>query len=555
MFDEKGQRYLDCINNVAHVGHCHPEVVKAAFKQMELLNTNSRFLHDNMVEYAKRLSATLPEKLSVCYFTNSGSEANDLALRLAREFQGHEDVITLDHAYHGHLSSLIEISPYKFQKGKDVKKEFVHVAPTPDTYRGKYRDDHPDPASAYAEEVKKIIEAAHNSGRKIAAFIAESMQSCGGQIIPPAGYFQKVAEYVHNAGGVFIADEVQVGFGRVGKYFWSFQMHGEDFVPDIVTMGKPMGNGHPIACVVTTREIAEAFNNSGMEYFNTYGGNPVSCAVGLAVLDVIQNEDLQGNATRVGNYLIELLNRQKAKHTLIGDIRGIGLFIGIDLVKDQEKRTPATAEAQHIIYKMKESRVLLSADGPHRNVLKIKPPLCFTEEDAKFMVDQLDGILTVLEEATGSESESSISANTPCRTKCLSSEVEEMFIKSRTESQVHNGFIKHCQGSFKHQKFTPRSFTLEFAQMPVYEILTWRCSVDLAFPRCLRKNMETHSAITPLTTQKIPAEREMACAQASMHHSVRSSQDTIDEHYKARQMFRVVKNGGVCHLLITLLYP
>ncbi|XP_069878539.1 ethanolamine-phosphate phospho-lyase isoform X6 [Dipodomys merriami] len=452
MFDEKGQRYLDCINNVAHVGHCHPEVVKAAFKQMELLNTNSRFLHDNMVEYAKRLSATLPEKLSVCYFTNSGSEANDLALRLAREFQGHEDVITLDHAYHGHLSSLIEISPYKFQKGKDVKKEFVHVAPTPDTYRGKYRDDHPDPASAYAEEVKKIIEAAHNSGRK-------------------------------------------------------------------------------------------------------YGGNPVSCAVGLAVLDVIQNEDLQGNATRVGNYLIELLNRQKAKHTLIGDIRGIGLFIGIDLVKDQEKRTPATAEAQHIIYKMKESRVLLSADGPHRNVLKIKPPLCFTEEDAKFMVDQLDGILTVLEEATGSESESSISANTPCRTKCLSSEVEEMFIKSRTESQVHNGFIKHCQGSFKHQKFTPRSFTLEFAQMPVYEILTWRCSVDLAFPRCLRKNMETHSAITPLTTQKIPAEREMACAQASMHHSVRSSQDTIDEHYKARQMFRVVKNGGVCHLLITLLYP
>ncbi|XP_053779350.1 ethanolamine-phosphate phospho-lyase isoform X3 [Desmodus rotundus] len=393
LFDEKGEQYLDCINNVAHVGHCHPEVVRAALKQMELLNTNSRFLHDNIVEYAKRLSATLPEKLSVCYFTNSG-------------------------AYHGHLSSLIEISPYKYGQGTDVKKEFVHVAPTPDTYRGKYREDHADPASAYADEVKKIIEEAHKSGRKIAAFIAESMQSCGGQIIPPAGYFQKVAEYVHRAGGVFIADEVQVGFGRVGKHFWSFQMHGEDFVPDIVTMGKPMGNGHPVACVVTTKEIAEAFSSSGMEYFNTYGGNPVSSAVGLAVLDVIENEGLQGNATRVGSYLIELLNEQKAKHPLIGDIRGIGLFIGIDLVKDRQRRTPATAEAQHVIYKMKEKGVLLSADGPHRNVLKIKPPMCFTEEDAKFLVDQLDGILAVLEEAIVAKAESAtVSENTPCRTK------------------------------------------------------------------------------------------------------------------------------------------
>ncbi|XP_028347969.1 ethanolamine-phosphate phospho-lyase isoform X6 [Physeter macrocephalus] len=345
------------------------------------------------------------------------SEANDLALRLARQFRGHQDVITLDHAYHGHLSSLIEISPYKFQKGKDVKKEFVHVAPAPDIYRGKYREDHTDPASAYADEVKKIIDEAHNSGRKIAAFIAESMQSCGGQIIPPAGYFQKVAEYVHGAGGVFIADEVQVGFGRVGTHFWSFQMFGEDFVPDIVTMGKPMGNGHPVACVVTTKEIAEAFSSSGMEYFNTYGGNPVSSAVGLAILDVIENEDLQGNATRVGNYLTKLLNKQKAKHTLIGDIRGVGLFIGIDLVKDHQERTPATAEAQHIIYKMKEKRVLLSADGPHRNVLKIKPPMCFTEENAKFMVDQLDEILTGLEEAVGAKTESVISEDTPCRTK------------------------------------------------------------------------------------------------------------------------------------------
>lgn len=244
-----------------------------------------------------------------------------------------------------------------------------------------------------------------------------------------------MAEYVHEAGGVFIADEVQVGFGRVGKHFWSFQMHGEDFVPDIVTMGKPMGNGHPMACVVTTREIAEAFSNSGMEYFNTYGGNPVSCAVGLAVLDVIESEDLQGNAMRVGNYLTELLNKQKAKHTLIGDIRGVGLFIGIDLVTDHEKRTPATAEAQHIIYKMKEKGVLLSADGPHRNVLKIKPPMCFTEEDAKFMVDQLDEILTVLEETVGAQAGSVIPANTACRAKVPNRAQVELLDNSTTDSR------------------------------------------------------------------------------------------------------------------------
>ncbi|XP_038300275.1 ethanolamine-phosphate phospho-lyase isoform X3 [Canis lupus familiaris] len=431
MFDERGDQYLDCINNVAHVGHCHPEVVKAALEQMEALNTNSRFLHDNIVEYARRLSATLPEKLSVCYFTNSG-------------------------AYHGHLSSLIEISPYKFRKGKDVKKEFVHVAPAPDTYRGKYREDHADPANAYADEVKEIIEKAHNSGRKIAAFIAESMQSCGGQIIPPAGYFQKVAEYVHRAGGVFIADEVQVGFGRVGKHFWSFQMQGEDFVPDIVTMGKPMGNGHPMACVVTTKEIAEAFSSSGMEYFNTYGGNPVSSAIGLAVLNVIENEDLQGNATRVGDYLTELLNKQKAKHTLIGDIRGIGLFIGIDLVKDRQERTPATDEAQHVIYKMKEKRVLLSADGPHRNVLKIKPPMCFTEEDAKFMVDQLDEILTVLEEAIGAKSESVISENTPCRAKMPNEAHSELLGEGASDPRENPGQKRNGLCTDKHSLLSKR---------------------------------------------------------------------------------------------------
>uniref|UniRef100_A0A3P8U5Q9 Ethanolamine-phosphate phospho-lyase n=1 Tax=Amphiprion percula TaxID=161767 RepID=A0A3P8U5Q9_AMPPE len=400
MYDETGQRYLDCINNVAHVGHCHPDVVKAGAQQMEQLNTNTRFLHDNLVLYAQKLQATLPDKLSVCYFVNSGSEANDLALRLARQYSGHKDIITLENAYHGHISSLIDISPYKFHQLSDAElNPFVHVAPSPDVYRGKYRADHFDPATAYADEVKDIIEKVHKKGGKIAAFIAESLQSCGGQVIPPAGYFQHVAEHVHKAGGLFIADEVQVGFGRVGTNFWAFQLQGEDFVPDIVTMGKPIGNGHPMSCVVTTKEVAEAFMSSGMEYFNTFGGNPVSCAIGLAVLDVIVKEDLQGNALRVGQHLTDLLEKQKEKHPLIGDIRGCGLFVGVELVRDRLKLTPATAEAQEVIYKLKEQHILLSADGPHRNVLKFKPPLCFMTEDAELVVEKIDLILTELEEA------------------------------------------------------------------------------------------------------------------------------------------------------------
>ncbi|XP_065145024.1 ethanolamine-phosphate phospho-lyase [Paramisgurnus dabryanus] len=400
MYNEKEERYLDCINNVAHVGHSHPDVVKAGAKQMELLNTNSRFLHDNLVLYAQRLQATLPEKLSVCYFVNSGSEANDLALRLAWQHTGHKDIITLENAYHGHVSSLIDISPYKFhQMAGAEQSQHVHVALSPDIYRGKYREDHPDPATAYADNVKEIIEQAHNKGRKIAAFIAESLQSCGGQVIPPVGYFQKVAQHVRKAGGLFIADEVQVGFGRVGSHFWAFQLQGEDFVPDIVTMGKPIGNGHPMSCVITTREVAESFMSSGMEYFNTFGGNPVSCAIGLAVLDVIEKEDLQGNALRVGGYLTQLLDNLKEKHPLVGDVRGHGLFVGVELVRDKKQRTPATAEAQDVIYRLKEQRILLSADGPHRNVLKFKPPMCFSREDAELAVGKIDQILTDLERA------------------------------------------------------------------------------------------------------------------------------------------------------------
>uniref|UniRef100_A0A4W3HF01 5-phosphohydroxy-L-lysine phospho-lyase n=1 Tax=Callorhinchus milii TaxID=7868 RepID=A0A4W3HF01_CALMI len=392
-YDEKERAYLDCINNVAHVGYCHPDVVKAGSDQMALLNINTRFLHDHITHYANRLSETLPPELSTFYFVNSGSEANDLAVRLAQQYTRHQDIVVLENAYHGHLTSLIDISPYKF-KSLRPQKEWVHVAPIPDTYRGKYREQHPDPGAAYANEVKAVIDEAEKKNRKVAAFFVESLPSVAGQIIPPAGYFQKVLEHVHDAGAVFVADEIQTGFGRVGKCFWAFQLQGDDFVPDIVTMGKPIGNGHPLSCVATTKEIANVFDATGVEHFNTFGGNPVSCAIGLAVLDVIEKEDLRGNALRVGTYLMSLLNELKAKHPAIGDVRGAGLFIGVELVNDRQERTPAPEVAKNLVERMKEEFILISTDGPDRNVIKFKPPMCFTMENAKFVVNKIDKILS-----------------------------------------------------------------------------------------------------------------------------------------------------------------
>ncbi|XP_071493176.1 5-phosphohydroxy-L-lysine phospho-lyase-like [Diadema antillarum] len=389
MYDETGQRYLDCINNVAHVGHSHPRVVQAAAEQMAVLNTNSRFLHDNMVMYAKRITETLPEKLSVCFFVNSGSEANDLALRLVRRHTGRHDIAILDHAYHGHLTSLIDISPYKYNKPTmEGKKDWVHVAPVPDTYRGKYRDVR-NAGKQYANEVKKVIQRAEAKGRQVAAFILESMQSCGGQIIYPPGYMREAFRHVREAGGLVICDEVQVGFGRVGSHFWAFQTQGEDIVPDIVTMGKPMGNGHPIAAVVTTREIADSLGRGSHQYFNTYGGNPVSCAIGLAILDVIRDEKLQEHATRIGDRLVRRLRELGERFDIIGDVRGWGLFIGIELVQNRNTKMPATAEATYTITRLRDMNILFSSEGPFENILKFKPPMVFNEDDVAELINSL----------------------------------------------------------------------------------------------------------------------------------------------------------------------
>jgi 4-aminobutyrate aminotransferase-like enzyme len=326
LYDDEGQPFLDCVNNVAHVGHCHPHVVAAGQRQMGVLNTNTRYLHDSIVEYARRLTATLPEPLRVCFFVNSGSEANDLALRLARMATGQFDMITLDVAYHGHTQALIEVSPYKHDgPGGAGAPPFVQTVVMPDPYRGIYRGYGAESGRAYAAHVGAAAEAVAAQGRGVAGFICESLMGCGGQIVFPEGFMAAAFAHVRAAGGICIADEVQTGLGRVGSHFWGFETQG--VVPDIVTVGKPAGNGHPLAAVITTPEIASKFAN-GMEYFNTFGGNAVSCEIGMAVLDVIEREDLQANALAVGNHLMERLRELMAEHPLIGDVRGLGLYIG-----------------------------------------------------------------------------------------------------------------------------------------------------------------------------------------------------------------------------------
>lgn len=362
LYDSAGRAYLDCVNNVAHVGHSHPRVVQAAAHQMARLNTNTRYLDAHLVEYIERLAATLPEPLRVVYLVCSGSEANELALRLARAHTRREGIMVVDTAYHGNTNALIDISPYKFN-GPGGRGRPPHVTVLPLPGRG----------------------ALETCPGNLAAFICESALSCAGQVILPPGYLRNIYSTVRASGAVCIADEVQTGFGRAGSHFWMFETQA--VVPDIVTMGKPIGNGHPLGAVVTTREIAASFAN-GMEYFNTFGGNPVSCAAGLAVLDVIRGERLQENALAVGEYLIASLRDLQTRQPLITDVRGLGLFLGFEM--------PHERHATELVNRMKERGVLLSTDGPLHNVIKIKPPLVFSRTDAGFLLAHLDHTLREL---------------------------------------------------------------------------------------------------------------------------------------------------------------
>ena len=368
LFDDEGRRYLDAYNNVAHVGHCHPRVVAAGVEQMRLLNTNTRYLHDLILRYAERLTATLPEPLRVCYFVNSGSEANELALRLARAHTKAQDMIVLDHAYHGNTTTLVELSPYKHDgPGGSGPPSWVHKVSLP---------------AENAENVRPVLEGLKQAKKHLCGFIAESMPSVAGQIVLPEDYLAEVYELVREVGGVCIADEVQTGYGRTGAHFWAFEHYG--VVPDVVVLGKPIGNGHPIGAVITTPEIARSFDN-GMEFFSTFGGNTVSCAIGLAVLDVVQEEKLQQHALKVGTYLIDRLRDLQTRHEQIREIRGSGFFIGVEL------ETGSAAEA--IVNHMREHGILLGTEGPHHNVLKIRPPMPFSMDDADLLVGVFAGAI------------------------------------------------------------------------------------------------------------------------------------------------------------------
>ena len=373
LYDDEGRRYLDAYNNVAHVGHCHPQVVAAGQKQMELLNTNTRYVSHLILEYADKLTATLPEALNVCFFVNSGSEGNELAIRLARAHTNATDMIVLEHAYHGNTTTLIDISPYKHDgPGGTGAPEWVHKVPIPVSEHD-------------AQQVDDVIA---KLPAPLCAFIAESMPSVAGQIVLPDGYLSRVYAAVRKAGGVCIADEVQTGYGRTGAQFYAFEKY--KVIPDIVVLGKPIGNGHPIGAVITTRAIADSFAN-GMEFFSTFGGNNVSCAIGLKVLEVVQQENLQQHALKIGDRLLAGLHDLQQRYEIIADVRGSGLFLGAELMRNDK---PATTEANRIVNQMREQNILLGTDGPHHNVLKIRPPMPFSKADADLFLSTLDAVLS-----------------------------------------------------------------------------------------------------------------------------------------------------------------
>ena len=387
LFDADDNKYLDMYNNVPHVGHCHPHVVKALQKQIETLNTHTRYLHDNVLDYAERLTGKLPAELNVAMFSCTGSEANELALRLAREHTGGTGIIVCTYAYHGNTHAIYQISPEDCPE--DEIPDFVLSVPAPDAYRGEYRGD--DAADKYAAHVESAIAEFDKRGVKPAAFVIDTIISSSGVVSPPSGYMRKAAEIIRAAGGLFVADEVQPGFGRTGKNFWGYEV--DDFVPDIVTMGKPMGNGHPLAATVARTDIVDRFSVKG-NYFNTFGGNPVSCAAGLAVLDVIENENLQQNALTVGQYLIDGVTELASRHEGIGEIRGSGLFLAVDMVKDRETRDPATELASRVINGLRERGILTGSIGPFDNILKLRPPMVFSTENADYFLEIVDGVLS-----------------------------------------------------------------------------------------------------------------------------------------------------------------
>jgi alanine-glyoxylate transaminase/(R)-3-amino-2-methylpropionate-pyruvate transaminase len=387
VWDETGRRYLDALGGIVtvSVGHCHPHVVEAARKQNEILqHSTTIYLHPNIGEFAEKLASKMPGDLKVCYFVNSGSEANDLALLMARAYTANYDVIALRNAYHGGGALTMGLTAHRTWKFNVPHSFGIHHAITPDPYRGIWGHDDADAGRKYADDVKNLLEYA-TSGQ-VAAFIAESIQGVGGCVVFPDGYLQHTYEHIRAAGGVCIADEVQSGFGRTGTHFWGFETQG--VIPDIVTMAKGIGNGAPLGAVVTTEKIAATL--AQRTHFNTFGGNPVVSAQGKAVLEVIEREKLQENSLKIGNHLSAGLNRLKGKHNIIGDVRGKGLMLGIELVKDRATKEPAKAECAEVLEICREMGLLLGKGGLYGQTIRFSPPMCVHRQDADFLLEVLD---------------------------------------------------------------------------------------------------------------------------------------------------------------------
>ena len=392
MFDEWGRPYLDAYNNVPHTGHAHPRIQAVAADQLKRMNSNTRYLHPAQTAFADKILSKLPDAFEVCFFVNSGSEANELALRLARAHTGAKGIVTPDHGYHGNTNDAVAISAYKFNKPGGIgKADWVELVEVADEFRGSFKRDDPERAKKFADLVDPAIARLQDGPHGVAGFIAETFPSVGGQIIPPACYLAEVYKKIRAAGGICIADEVQTGLGRLGEYYFAFEHQGA--LPDIVVLGKPLGNGHPIGAVITTRAIAESFDN-GIEFFSTFGGSTLSCRIGKEVLDIVDDEGLQDNARAMGTRLLDGLRNVQSRHPAVGDVRGMGLFVGVELIHPDGSE--ATDICSYIKNRMREHRILIGSEGPKDNILKIRPPLSIEAEDIDMILTVLDKVLSEL---------------------------------------------------------------------------------------------------------------------------------------------------------------
>jgi len=384
LYDQQGNRYLDAYNNVASIGHCHPRVVQAIASQAAVLNTHTRYLQEGILDYAEDLLSTFPAGLDQVMFTCTGSEANDLALRIARHYTGGTGVIITRFAYHGVTGDISELSP---ALGSGITlPAHARTVRAPDAYRLGAQNV----AKTLADDVRAAIADLRAHGIKPAALLLDGIFASDGVLPDPTGFLAEAVKVARDEGLLYIADEVQSGFARTGETLWGFQRHGVQ--PDLVTLGKPMGNGQPIAGVVARADILESFGRN-VRYFNTFGGNPVSCAAAQAVLDVIRDEQLQERSQRIGDFMLQGIRKLADRHELIGDVRGAGLFLGVELVTDRAAKTPAASQTRRVVNAMRERGVLISAAGPMENILKIRPLLAFEQEHAELFIDCLDKAL------------------------------------------------------------------------------------------------------------------------------------------------------------------